>query len=575
MTTYYVSTNGSDNDNGSASSPWRTISRAMKSDLESGDEVVVRSGTYKEAVTISKDGITLRSDVRGGAKIDVPSDEALGINVNANYVKVDGFEVFGASRSGIAGSRVHHVEITNNESHHNETAGIYFRQSDFITIEGNHVYESARSGPSSGISVHNAQNITGDNSSKGFRYIIRDNVSHDNEAKYGPRTDANGIIIDDFRTTKAPQLNEYRFPVLVENNVVYNNGGKGIQVVWSDYVTVRNNTAYHNSTDPVSNSTWRAELSNTQSSYNTWINNIAVANPKIDKHNVAISSISTGDYKNKEVVWHNNLTFNGNHGEDSVRANGSNSFPKSSDGNKLGVNPDFVNAPFNFELESGSPAIDAGTHRFGTGQVPLDGKGSIDIGAIDAGGGGSSSGGGGGSSSGGSSSGGSSSGGSSSGGGGSSSGRTLHGDHGGNELQGGAGNDKLHGYRGRDHLNGGDGNDVLRGGKGEDNLVGGDDADVFAFRYISHAGHGSSRDVIRDFSGAEGDKIDLRGIDANTDWSGNQAFSFIGSKGFSGKAGQLRYDDGVVAGDADGDGNADFQIELANNYRLDGGDFLL
>jgi parallel beta-helix repeat protein len=565
MTTYYVSTNGSDGDSGSASSPWRTISRAMKADLESGDEVVVRSGTYKESVTISQDGLTLRSEVRGGAKIDVPSDGSMGINVNANYVKVDGFEVFGSDRSGIGGSRVHHVEVTNNESHDNETAGIYFRQSEFITIEDNVVYENARSGPSSGISVHNAQNITGDTSTKGFRFIIRDNVSYDNVAKNGPRTDANGIIIDDFRTTKNPDLNEYRFATLVENNVVYNNGGKGIQVVWSDYVTVRNNTAWHNSTDQKSDSTWRAELSNTQSSYNTWINNIAVANPKLDKHNVAISSISTGDYKNKEVVWHNNLTFNGNSGDDSVRANGSNSFPTSANGNKLGVNPDFVNAPFNFKLESGSPAIDGGTHRFGTGQAPLDGKGTIDIGAFQFGGRSSGSG-------------------SSSSGGDSASMEDLHGDdgaeqlhgnHGANRLNGGDGDDKLHGYRGRDFLSGGEGEDLLRGGKGKDNLVGGADADVFAFRYMSHAGQGFSRDVIRDFSGAAGDKIDLSGIDANADVSGNQRFSFIGKDEFSGKGGQLRYEGGVLTGDVDGDKRADFQIELANDHRLDAGDFLL
>ena len=75
MTTYYVATNGSDSGNGTSGSPWRTISKAMKANLKPGDDVVVRSGTYKEAVVINKDGaagnyITLRSEVPGGAKID-------------------------------------------------------------------------------------------------------------------------------------------------------------------------------------------------------------------------------------------------------------------------------------------------------------------------------------------------------------------------------------------------------------------------------------------------------------------------------------------------------------------------
>ena len=87
MTTYYVSTNGSDSGKGTSGSPWKTISKAMKANLKSGDEVVVRSGTYKEGVHISKDGITLRSEVPGGAKIDPPWDK-IGINIGANYVTV-------------------------------------------------------------------------------------------------------------------------------------------------------------------------------------------------------------------------------------------------------------------------------------------------------------------------------------------------------------------------------------------------------------------------------------------------------------------------------------------------------
>ena len=106
MTTYYVATNGSDSGNGGSGSPWRTISKAMKAKLKPGDEVVVRSGTYKEWVVVNKDGaagryITVRSEMPGGAKIDVPDGKTYGINVNANYVKVDGFEVFGSTRSGI------------------------------------------------------------------------------------------------------------------------------------------------------------------------------------------------------------------------------------------------------------------------------------------------------------------------------------------------------------------------------------------------------------------------------------------------------------------------------------------
>ena len=74
MTTYYVATNGSNSGKGTSNSPWRTIGEAMKANLRPGDDVVVRSGTYKEAVVVNKDGaagnyITVRSEVPGGAKI--------------------------------------------------------------------------------------------------------------------------------------------------------------------------------------------------------------------------------------------------------------------------------------------------------------------------------------------------------------------------------------------------------------------------------------------------------------------------------------------------------------------------
>src|SRR5688572_29573606 len=122
MTTFYVSVHGSDDGTGSSSSPWRTIKKAMKAKLEPGDEVVIKSGTYKEAVFVSKDGnasdyITIRSEVPGGAKIDASGTGIIGINIAANYVKIEGFEVFGSAQAGIAGSQVHHVEVNGNISH--------------------------------------------------------------------------------------------------------------------------------------------------------------------------------------------------------------------------------------------------------------------------------------------------------------------------------------------------------------------------------------------------------------------------------------------------------------------------
>ncbi len=43
-------------------------------------------------------------------------------------------------------------------------------------------------------------------------------------------------------------------------------------------------------------------------------------------------------------------------------------------------------------------------------------------------------------------------------------------------------------------------------------------------------------DTIWDFSHAQGDRIDLSAIDANSSVGGNQAFTFIGAANFTGTA---------------------------------------
>ena len=134
----------------------------------------------------------------------------------------------------------------------------------------------------------------------------------------------------------------------------------------------------------------------------------------------------------------------------------------------------------------------------------------------------------------------------------------LDGNAGANTLNGGEGNDALYGLAGDDSLVGGAGADVLDGGLGADSLEGGLGADRFVFLSAAAA----DGDIIADFSALEGDKLDLRLIDANAGLAGDQTFAFIGGSAFSGVAGELRCSGGVLSGDVDGNGGADFQITL-------------
>jgi Ca2+-binding RTX toxin-like protein len=93
----------------------------------------------------------------------------------------------------------------------------------------------------------------------------------------------------------------------------------------------------------------------------------------------------------------------------------------------------------------------------------------------------------------------------------------ISGGAGEDKLKGGVGNDYLlgdiKGKAGVDRLMGGSGDDILNADRGDDRLSGGADADVF--RILRN----NDRDMITDFSSAEGDVIDLTAIKGIDSWA--------------------------------------------------------
>lgn len=393
----YVAQYGNDEKaSGTARAPYKTINKAVNSTVNPGDEIVVRDGTYNESVFIPKHKsglpgryVTLRSENPRGAKIVGVKWHS--IMTFANYVRIDGFDAVG----GISGHSVHHVEVLNNVVHDSLGAGIYFGKSEFLLIDRNVTYGNTANDVSSGISIHIPQNVSGDTTTRGFRVIVRNNISYNNMTITGGHTDGNGIIFDDWLLRKwivregqyPPDLKPYRYPAVIENNLVYNNGGGGIVVFATDNITVRNNTAYHNSKDPLAKGQWRAELKNMSASNNKWINNIAVADPIGTAYAVALGNFSHNDWgTNQNVIWEHNLTYNGVAGDPSLMISGENAVPAGA-GNKFGVDPEFIRARKNFRLRLTSPALDAGTLKYGSSEISLGGARrvvkTIDIGAYE------------------------------------------------------------------------------------------------------------------------------------------------------------------------------------------------
>ena len=156
---------------------------------------------------------------------------------------------------------------------------------------------------------------------------------------------------------------------------------------------------------------------------------------------------------------------------------------------------------------------------------------------------------------------------------------------GGDSLVGSDFNDVLIGLGGNDVLLGNDGSDTLRGGLGKDTMDGGPGIDFFDFDSKKDSVKGVDRDTILNFAsaaapGLESDLIDLRIIDA-VKGPLNRHFKFIGAHKFHHIAGELqvKYSPtahvGIVSGDIDGNGKADFQIEVDSAFALAKGDFLL
>lgn len=139
-----------------------------------------------------------------------------------------------------------------------------------------------------------------------------------------------------------------------------------------------------------------------------------------------------------------------------------------------------------------------------------------------------------------------------------------------NALWGGAGNDTI---------SGGGGNDIVSGGAGVDILAGGDGADTFLFAAGDSSPVAGQHDRVTDFT-AGVDHIDLSPMDAITATPAKDGFHFIATAAFDGAAGELNYyyDSSrsvtVLQGDTNGDGVADFAIDLVGNLTLSAADIV-
>ena len=410
---FYVSTGGDDANPGTQDKPFATIGAVFSHvpDLGGGDRIIVMPGLYEEAVVVKAGGdayapLKIISKVPHAAKIKSPPSSYSAIAIEKSYVTIDGFDVqSGGTGHGIEATFIdgssrnngpHHIVVVNNICHDCPGSGISMSYGDYYRIENNVCFHNCATNKyqGSGISVYEARPVAG---SDAMRIFVLRNTCYGNTALVlpgdVPHSDGNGIIIDDLRHTQNPgAAGSYPYKTLVENNVCYFNGGKGIHVFLSENVVVRNNTCCFNNRDPKNPATWRGELSNVDSSNTLWINNIAVADTQVNASNAAILDASSGKQPNASVMWKRNLTFNGKAKAASIIQSPANPSLTAATPyrNMLGVNPQFLKsgngeAEMDLHLASSSPARNAAMASPGLASSDRDGRRRVSGSAPDLG----------------------------------------------------------------------------------------------------------------------------------------------------------------------------------------------
>lgn len=140
-----------------------------------------------------------------------------------------------------------------------------------------------------------------------------------------------------------------------------------------------------------------------------------------------------------------------------------------------------------------------------------------------------------------------------------------------NSITGNSANNLLYGLAGNDTISGSTGNDHLYGGAGIDRLTGSGGNDIFHFSSTDSGSGLNQRDIITDFT-VGADKIQLDDFAFGFNWLATGNFT-------AGGTGEGRYYDSgssrILSFDRNGDGIADFEIQLSSKPAITGSDFLV
>lgn len=367
-TTYYVSTSGSNSNNGlTPQTAFATLQHAANV-VTAGDSVYVLAGNYV-GFDIRKDGTQNLPIVFKAIEINVVIDVRNtvtpdGINIeNADWIEIHGFNVINQPRAGIRIVLSDFVKIKNNICTNNYKWGIFSGFTNDILIEGNScsystdehgIYVSNSSDRPTIINNHSFNNsrcgihMNGDISMGGdgiiSNAVVAANILHDNGIGGG-----SAINMDGVQDSK------------VFNNLIYNNHATGIAMYKIDGGDgSKNNKVFNNTIIQPSDGRWNILVVD-GSTGNTIYNNILISHHSF-RGSIAVDATSLSGLVSDYNIVVNRFSNNGGSSNMTLAQWQALGF----DLHSMIANPeiqiflDHLNG--NFHLLQNAQAVDAGTN---------------------------------------------------------------------------------------------------------------------------------------------------------------------------------------------------------------------
>ena len=220
------------------------------------------------------------------------SDDMIQVTSGTSYVSFRGLTFDG---SGVGNNAVHckqgsnHIVFAGNTVRNTASAGFAGSGCDYVRVSRNlfsHIGYNPATSWGSAVTLNSSQWL---DTAAGFHSYVVNNIISGTTDESSYHTDGNGIIID--MGGSVP-------PVLIANNVVYQNGGRCIHAFHAQNVWVVNNTCYSNGLDDRESGIGEIVAGGSDATGNHFINNIVAAAPgryQYQLFNGAVATLQTND----------------------------------------------------------------------------------------------------------------------------------------------------------------------------------------------------------------------------------------------------------------------------------------